>query len=113
MQSRESAYRGQHGNKRSRGHSTSPTLPVTRHFGEIHNNIFSTIESPRSVIQQFDTTARIFPISVMTDAPLSHGAGIDHTAHFFHSLPSGGLTSTGAFLTSSQLVLSVVPPLSW
>lgn len=33
-------------------------------------------------------------------------------AHFFHSLPSGGFTSTLDFLTSSQLVLRVVPPLS-
>lgn len=36
----------------------------------------------------------------------------NQAAHFFHSLPSGGFTSTGAFLTSSQLVLRVVPPLS-
>lgn len=33
--------------------------------------------------------------------------------HFFHSAPAGGLTSTFSFFTSSQFVLSVVPPLSW
>lgn len=32
--------------------------------------------------------------------------------HFFHSEPSGGLTVTGAFFTSFQSVLKVVPPLS-
>jgi hypothetical protein len=36
-----------------------------------------------------------------------------HCSHFLASLPDGGLTGTGAFLTSSQFVLSAVPPLSW
>lgn len=33
--------------------------------------------------------------------------------HCFHSAPAGGFTSTVPFPTSSQLVLRVVPPLSW
>ena len=35
-----------------------------------------------------------------------------YCSHFLASLPDGGLICTGAFLTSSQFVLSEVPPLS-
>lgn len=38
---------------------------------------------------------------------------MDYQPHCFHWLPDGGFTSTVDFLTSSQFVLSVVPPLSW
>ena len=36
-----------------------------------------------------------------------------HCSHFLASLPAGGLIGTGPCLTSSQFVLSAVPPLSW
>merc|ERR1711939_994887 len=36
-----------------------------------------------------------------------------HCSHFFATMESGGLVSTFPFLTSSQLVLRLVPLLSW
>ena len=38
---------------------------------------------------------------------------VPHCSHFLASLPDGALIGTGPFLTSSQFVLSAVPPLSW
>lgn len=66
------------------------------------------------------STSSTFIATKRSISKASRTCGVNHNiiqandqAHFFHSLPAGGFTSTRLLLTSSQFVLRVVPPLSW
>lgn len=65
----------------------------------------------RRDMQQMSQLTRSFKLESENNSHV-HSSSYTFQFHFFHSEPCGGFTSTGAFETSSQLVLSVVPPLS-